>query len=166
MAAEDTELNWSEIAKKVAPFAPAIAGALAGPAGPIVAMAGNMIARKLGVAATPHAVAQALASMPDAEEKITEADLELARIYTADMQDAREEHKGHWMPPLLTVMLALMMAALGYMLFSHEIPATNRDMANIAFGSLLAAFGTAVSYWLGSSRGSAEKQQTIDRSLR
>ncbi len=158
-------MKWADIANKIGPFAPALAGALAGPAGPVVAMAGNMIARRLGVAATPRAIATAIASQPDAEEKLTEADLEMARIYTADVQDAREAHKGHWMPPVLTLMLGLMMAALGYMLFSHEIPATNRDMANIAFGSLLTAFGTAVSYWLGSSRGSAEKQQTIDRSI-
>lgn len=156
-------MNWKDVARTIATSAPALASALGGPPGAIVGMAGTALAAKLGVPATPHAVAQAIASSPEAEARIAEAELEMARVYTADVQDARKSHSESFMPAFLTVLLAIMLAAAGYALFKFEIPSANRDMANIAFGALLGAFSTGISYWLGSSRGSAVKQDMLDK---
>ncbi len=155
--------NWKELGKRLLPLAPTVGAALGGPAGAII---GATLAARLNVSPTPTAISEALRANPEAKVRLDEMSDELAMAYISDIQDAREEHKGHWMPPVLTLILGLMMAALGVGLFWQEIPGANRDMANIEFGSLLTAFGTAVAYWLGSSRGSAEKQQTIDRSLK
>jgi hypothetical protein len=39
------------------------------------------------------------------------------------------------------------------------------DVINITIGSLLAAFGSVVGYFYGSSKGSADKQDIIDKKL-
>jgi hypothetical protein len=40
-----------------------------------------------------------------------------------------------------------------------------KDVINIAVGSLLAAFGLVVGYFYGSSKGSADKSDIIDKKL-
>lgn len=40
------------------------------------------------------------------------------------------------------------------------------DVINITIGSLLAAFGSVVGYFYGSSKGSADKQEAINEKLK
>jgi hypothetical protein len=40
-----------------------------------------------------------------------------------------------------------------------------KDVINITIGSLLSAFGLVVGYFYGSSKGSADKQETINKTL-
>lgn len=49
------------------------------------------------------------------------------------------------------------------MLIIKGIPQTNEQLLNIAIGSLLAAFGTVVGYFYGSSAGSKEKTEIIGK---
>ncbi|WP_298618690.1 hypothetical protein [uncultured Zoogloea sp.] len=147
-------MNWQDLAKKVAPLAPAIGTALAGPAG---AVAGGLVASRLGVAPTPTAIANAIAGDPAAEEKLAAAELELARLITADVQDARAAHREHWMPAALTILLTLMMGAFVGALLFVAIPDGNLRVVDTAFGAMLGAFTTAIAFWLGSSRSSVLK---------
>lgn len=84
-----------------------------------------------------------------------ETELDLA--YLKDVQDARAAHRDHWMPALLTMTLALMIVLLVLGLFMLPTPPENKEVVYLIAGQLIGAFGTAVAYWLGSSRGSADK---------
>jgi len=67
------------------------------------------------------------------------------------------------MPWVLTILLALMVASMGAGLFVLDTPAENREVVYLLAGQLLGAFATAIAYWLGSSRGSAEKQRVLEQ---
>ena len=49
------------------------------------------------------------------------------------------------------------------MLIVKGVPETNEQLLNIAIGTLLAAFGTVVGYFYGSSLGSKDKTELINK---
>lgn len=85
----------------------------------------------------------------------------LDEAYLKDRQHAREQHKHSIMPSVIVVALTLMVAAMGCALFMSVVPEANSDLANILFGAVLAKWADSVAYWMGSSRGSAEKSRLL-----
>ncbi len=85
----------------------------------------------------------------------------LDEAYLKDRQHARESHKHSIMPSVIVVALTLMVAAMGAALFMSVIPEANEALANILFGAVLAKWADSVAYWVGSSRGSAEKTKRL-----
>lgn len=83
----------------------------------------------------------------------------MTSMFLKDTQHARESHKYSVMPAVIVVALTLMVAAMGYALFASVIPESNEALANILFGAVLAKWADSVAYWVGSSRGSAEKSR-------
>ena len=83
----------------------------------------------------------------------------LDKAYLEDTQQARELHQHSIMPSVIVIMLTVMVFAATYGLFFLEIPEQNKDMAYIVFGALVAKWGDSIAYWVGSSRGSAEKDR-------
>ncbi len=83
-------------------------------------------------------------------------------LYLSDRKDAREKHKHSIMPSVIVVSLTLMVAAMGAAMFYSAIPEENQTLANILFGAVLAKWADSIAYWVGSSRGSAEKQKMIN----
>lgn len=81
----------------------------------------------------------------------------------AELEQVRLLHRGHFMPPLLTVLLFIGVMAIIGGLFNRDVPAEMRDVLMVLTGSISTAFTSAVSYWIGSSRGSAEKAATISQ---
>lgn len=79
-------------------------------------------------------------------------------MFLKDTQHAREQHKHSVMPSVIVVALTLMVAAMGGAMFYSAIPEANQTLANILFGAVLAKWADSIAYWVGSSRGSAEKQ--------
>jgi len=163
--------DWKALGRTLAGIGLPILGAqLGGPAGAAI---GRKVAAAAGVADDPAVLAQAVAAgdpelmlrlveLEAAErERDRAAALEAQRIAAEDLRQAREAHRGHWMPAVLTLALAATVAALLAGLFLVEIPAANQRAADIVLGALLGAFTTGVAYWLGSSRGSAEKSSEI-----
>lgn len=88
---------------------------------------------------------------------------ELDKAYLADVQHARQSHRDHWMPWALTLTLAVMVGLLVAGLFMLRTPPENKEVVYLIAGQLIGAFSTAVAYWLGSSRGSLQKQDLIER---
>ena len=88
-----------------------------------------------------------------------EADLDKA--YLADVQQARQVHANHWMPAALTIGLAAMVAGLVAALIALPTPPENKEVVYLVAGQIIGAFSTAIAYWLGSSRGSAQKADEI-----
>ncbi len=163
-------MDWKDVGRSVAAAAPALGVALGGPAGGAI---GSLIATAFGSNATPAAVAQAISSDPESAVRLREVELrhsevlatlavQQAEAQLADVQQARTTHQGHWMPWVLTILLALMVASMGVGLFVLDTPAENREVVYLLAGQLLGAFATAIAYWLGSSRGSAEKQRVLE----
>lgn len=52
---------------------------------------------------------------------------------------------------------------LGALLFFKSIPVENKDIANIMFGALFSLSATIINYHRGSSSGSAEKQNVLNK---
>jgi hypothetical protein len=161
-------MNWKSIAKSVGQAAPLLGTVLAGPAGGAV---GSLIASGLGVDGNPESVAAAL-SDPDTLVRLKqiEADhraelesmaVELAKAELRNQEQAREIHKHSPMPMVVTGTLTMIFAAALYMMFNTEIPDANRDLAYVMLGQLSALWGASVTFWVGTTRSSAEKTRLM-----
>lgn len=126
-------MDWSDVAETVARVAPAAGGALGGPAGAAV---GGLLARALGVAARPEAVAEALQADPEAAIKLRriEADLEAsliqgrAQVVTAEAQGESWLQR-NWRP--------LLMLWFGALVGAHWLGMTPENLDPAAVGHLL-----------------------------
>ena len=163
-------MAWEELGSTVAKSAPALGAALGGPAGAAV---GGLIAAAFGVDRNAAAVAEAVANDPEAAVKLREVELRhaevLAELMTqrylgemADTQHARTTHRDSQMPAILTVALFLMVVGLIAALMYQPTPESNSEVIYLVTGQIIGAFATAIAYWLGSSRGSAEKQRALE----
>ncbi|WP_320838474.1 hypothetical protein [Zhongshania sp.] len=161
-------MNWKSIAKSVGQAAPLLGTVLAGPAGGAV---GSLIASGLGVDGNPESVAAAL-SDPDTLVRLKqiEADhraelesmaVDLAKAELRNQEQAREIHKHSPMPMVVTGALTMIFAAALYMMFNTEIPDANRDLAYVMLGQLSALWGASVTFWVGTTRSSAEKTRLM-----
>lgn len=105
----------------------------------------------------------------DAEEAKRKADLDELTARLSDVANARQQTLAlaqtgstiAWGAPVMSVIVTLAFAAVTLLLMWRSLPAGSETMASILFGALSAGFSTVVSYWLGSSAGSARKDQTI-----
>ena len=75
---------------------------------------------------------------------------------------ARKDHRDHWMPAALTIALAAMVAGMVAALMTIDTPKSNESVIYLIAGQLIGAFATAVAYWLGSSKGSVDKQRALE----
>jgi hypothetical protein len=171
-------MDWKSISGTVGSIAGAVAPLLGGPIGLAVSI-GSQIAGALGTDNTPQAVQAALRNDPTAalklqewaqqeREQIRQANIELQRIaldeYKADLadrQNARSEHKDHWMPATLTLtLLALFAAVLWALFYGPEIEA-NRDLIVYLVGNLFTLVAGAVTYWVSSTKESSDKDKLM-----
>lgn len=81
------------------------------------------------------------------------------QMYLKDRQHAREMHKHSIMPAVICCFLSLSVVAFGAALMIIDIPEANTRLIDTLFGSFLTAWLSSVAYWVGSSRGSAEKDR-------
>ena len=64
---------------------------------------------------------------------------------------------------LVTWVLAAKVLVLMLGLFFVEIPEGNKEILYLLAGAIIGAFGTSVTYWLGSSDGSAQKTALMSK---
>ena len=79
----------------------------------------------------------------------------------ADTQDARKRNNGHWMTFALPLLMFVLFSGMAYGLMKYAIPAENKDILVFMAGQVSGFMAAGVTYWLGSSRGSAEKQMKL-----
>lgn len=167
---------WDNVKKIIGTSAPIIGTLIGGPAGTAI---GGLVASALGVENTPDAIEQELKNNPEAllklkqlesdeRIKLKELAMQHARIELEerqaelkDTQNAREQHKDHWMPSVLTIVLALMVTGMFSALFYFDAPEKYDQVVIMIAGAVLGSFGTAVAFWLGSSKGSADKSKLL-----
>jgi hypothetical protein len=157
-------MDWRKLGGHVAATAPALGAALGGPAGAAV---GALVARAFHTSATPEDVYEAIRTDPDAAIRLREVELThaetIAALITADIQHARTTHRDSPMPAVITVALTVMTIGAFSVLTLTEIPQGSREAALLIVGQVIGAFASAVAYWIGSSRGSAVKQDLLER---
>lgn len=158
-------MKWKDAAAALKKVAPAAASAIAG-GGPLGGLVAGVVAERLGVAPTPGAVIQAVRLDPDAAAKLAGLEAEVEKARLADVQHARETHREHWMPSTLTLIYVVLLIGVLLILTFFEVPVVNRDIIFTIIGAILARFTQGGDYWLGSSRGSANKQSSISEALR
>lgn len=172
--------DWKDIATTVGRIAGTVAPLLTGPVG-VAATIGAQIAGALGTDNRPDAVQRELIQNPEAalklqewayqeREQIRQANLKLVELHMKetealldDVQHARKQHQENPMPARLTLALAMMVVALTVGLMAMPVPDGSRDVVFYLAGQIVTAFLAAVTYWLGSSRGSADKQKKLDQ---
>lgn len=167
-------MDWKQVGNAVISVgAPLLGGALFGPAGAAV---GSIIAGKFGVSpeSTPDQVMAAINGDPDAAlklreietthvERLQELENERLRIETADVQSARNVHQHHWMPSAITMVMSAMFGAIIGALFIWAIPGDNKDIVVYMAGQVSGILTSCVTYWVGSTRASANKDSLIRR---
>ena len=145
--------------------APGLATAVAGPMG---GMAVKMIAEKLGVEPTEQAVADHLTHNPQDAVKLQEIDLEKLKADHANTADARKMNAEIQLSTAASFMAKntayiidfVIVGAtiiMTWLLFFKGVPDENKELAYMAFGSLLTLSGTVVNFHRGSSQGSKDK---------
>ena len=167
-------MDWKEIGRTAASVgAPLLGGALFGPAGAAV---GSIIAAQFGVSpdATPDQVLTAIKGDPDVALKLRKIETdhvehlqalenERLRIETADVQSARNVHQHHWMPSAITLLMCAMFGMIIGALFIWAVPGDNKDIVVYITGQVSGILTSCVTYWVGSTRASANKDSLIRR---
>ena len=162
-------MNWEKVGRAIADSAPILGGLLGGPTG---GAAGALIASTLGTAADPEAVLAKIQNDPavllqikqiEANERdsIRAWQTETLKAELQDVQSARQTHANHWMPSAITIVLGVMAMLIMYSLVYLPIPDNNRDLAINYGGQILGLLTAAVTYWIGTSRSSANKDAAL-----
>ena len=145
--------------------APSLATAVAGP---LAGAAVTALANKFGVSDSVEAVAKAIAGDPAAASKLQEIELEYAKLDMANTADARKMNSeiqnsvvASWMSKNIAYVIdiAIVTSTIGLtaMLMTSSVPQENKELALMAFGSLVTLCGTVVNFHRGSSQGSKDK---------
>lgn len=163
-------MNWSDLGKKLADFAPLLGSAL-GPAGNAV---GSLIASEFGTENNPDAIHKAILGDPEARVKLAriQADnkveleklvVENTRLELADKADARANHKDSIMPAALSVGLTCLAAIIIGLLFWVQIPDGSREVLYMLLGVVIKSWDNSMQYWYGTTRSSAEKTKLLKK---
>ncbi len=161
-------MNWSELGRKVADYAPLLGGAL----GPVGAGVGALIASEFGTENTPDAINSFIAGNPEAQVKLREIELthksQLQRIKLETLQaelgdkaNARQAHSQSKMPAYLSIGLTVLIGVLIFLLFYVDVPAGSREVLFMLLGVVIKEWGSAMQYWFGTTRSSADKTRLM-----
>lgn len=166
--------GWKDIVGAVAPgIATALGGPLAGVA--VAALSDKLLGR--GDGSTEEVGAAILAGGPDALLKIKEADqafavrmreldVDLERLHQTDRTSAREREsrtRDSWTPRLLAGLVTVGFFGVLAWLLVHGKPEHGGDALLVMLGALGGAWASIISYYFGSSAGSAAKNELMAR---
>ena len=170
-------MDWKDIAGVVGKAAPILGTLLGGPAGGAV---GGLIASALGTGNDPADVQAALAN-PEAAVKLREVearrqvelqalavDMAKAEIATAaaDRASAREREAktgDTFTPRTLALLVTAGFFGVLAWLLTYGKPDTGGDALLVMLGALGGAWASIISYYFGSSAGSAAKTELLKR---
>jgi hypothetical protein len=141
-------------------------------AGPLGGAAVSALAAKFGVSDTVDAVAKAIATDPQAAQKIQELELEMAKLEMANTADARKMNSeiqnsatASWLAKNIAYVIDVSIIAgaltMTFVVFIVGVPEQNKSMAFTALGSLWTLTGTVVNFHRGSSAGSKAKTEEL-----
>jgi hypothetical protein len=151
--------------------APMLATAVTGPLG---GMAVKAIAEKLGVEDTVEAVTQAIQADPEAAQKLAEIDVKKFELHNANTDSARKmnaEIQNSSVASVLAKNVAYVIDIMivggalfmTFIIFFKGVPDANKALAYTALGSLWTLAGTVLNFHRGSSQGSKDKADEIQK---
>lgn len=185
-------MDWKDIGKSlISQGAPLIGGLLAGPAG---ASAGKIVAGLFGVNPDkPETVMNAIQGNPDAilklkefegthVQKLQELQLEETKAFLCDIDSARKREmagvtatgkRDYFMYALALLVIVPFFMLMVYLLYGmmQEDTATTAKLSNnplvmLIVGALISGFTQVLSYFFGSSQGSADKSKTMSTTVK
>ena len=158
--------------------APSIATAVGGP---LAGMATRAISEALLgkpdatedelVEAAKNATPEQLLALKQAEQdfvvRMRELDVDLERIANEDRSSAREREvkTGDWTPKALAAVVTCGFFGVLFWMIANGLPANGGEAMLVMLGTLGTAWGAIVSYYFGSSAGSREKTQAMNRMM-
>jgi hypothetical protein len=160
--------------------APSIAGAVGGP---LASMATRAISEALLghpdgsqdelVDAAAKATPEQLLALKEAENnfviRMRELDIDIERIANADRDSARNREVAtkDWTPRILaTAVTSGYFGVLFFMLIHGLPPNSNSEVMFVMLGTLGTTWGGVIAYYFGSSAGSKEKTDAINKMVR
>lgn len=155
-----------------------LGGALAGPAGAAMAPAIlSDLGKALGTAGTADAVAAAINADPAAAgpkvlgveaakgtDYLAELNARLADVQNARAAGVRYAEIGgpnSYAPIVVSSLVVIGFLGMAVLLMFRQVP--DSQLAIVVFTTLSTGFGMVLQYWLGSSSGSASKDQVLGR---
>lgn len=175
-------MDWGIIGGLVAQAAPTIGGLLGGlipfPGGAVLGqVAGKVLAEALGVPPTPDAINTAIttgdpavisAKLSEAEAKMT-AEVEKFKAQLADVQDARATtvkyvQAGSSLSFGAVVVSVVVMAGfigISFLAMKPDLAGVDKSVTLFLLGAWSGYAGAVISFWIGSSAGSADKSSQI-----
>jgi hypothetical protein len=98
---------------------------------------------------------QRRAELDDLKQRL--GDVQSARTSLLDL--ARDQSPIVWIPPAVSFLVMIGFYVLLWMLIHATDDLSKNQLINICIGALVAAFSTVVNFWLGSSKGSQDKEK-------
>jgi len=153
-------MKFGAIKGLIGAVAPTIGQALGGPLGGTAAQA---IAQVLGCKpdeksiekavqnATPEQLAEIKKAELDFQARMKELDIDVFKLETADIQNARQAFKGDWTPRFIAIACVLFFG--GYIaLVTIQDPSANDDgIVNLVLGYLGGIVSSIISFYYGAS---------------
>lgn len=175
-------MDWSAIGPLVASAAPTIGSLLGGlipfPGGAILGqVAGKVVAEALGVPPTPDAVSAAIttgdpsvvaAKLSEAEAKMN-AEVEKFRIQLQDVADARATTVKYvqagsalsWGAVIVSIVVMAGFIGISFLAMKPDLAGVDKSVTLFLLGAWSGYAGGVITFWIGSSAGSADKSQQI-----
>lgn len=119
------------------------------------------------------AVLQAEADARAHTERLKQQDLDELKAQLADVASARSQtvelaKAGSplaWGAGVVSVLAITVFAGFVYMLFAKVVPEGMKEALLLLGGSAATGYGMVLSYWLGSSSGSAQKTAALEKAV-
>jgi hypothetical protein len=126
------------------------------------------------IAADPNLALQFKMALIQAEADARRQEFDTLQAQLADVQSARNQtvklaEAGSviaWGAPIISILITVGFFAMLYVVIRQEIPESSQTLANIMLGSLGTSFTAVVGYWVGSSAGSAQKTNALEKLAR
>ncbi len=170
-------MAFTDVLKKIYPYI-SVGASLGGPLGE---MAATALGTVIGVGVKPGDLAGKLESLATTEagrvqldqaeksfqETMTKMGFEsaeaLAKIAADDRASARtmQTQTRSWIPPALALFITAGFFGILAAMFTHDPPVAAHDALMLMLGAMGTAWTSIVSYYFGSSSGSASKDVTI-----
>ncbi|WP_299109775.1 hypothetical protein [uncultured Bradyrhizobium sp.] len=121
------------------------------------------------IAADPNVALQFKMAVIQAEADARRQEFETMQAQLADVQSARDQtvklaQAGSaiaWGAPIVSVLAIIVFAGFVYLLFAKVVPEGMKEALLLLGGSAATGYGMVLSYWLGSSAGSAQKNAAL-----
>jgi hypothetical protein len=170
-------INWKSLISTVAPtIATALGGPLAGMATSAVskALLGKPDGTEAEIADTitkstdPDILLKIKQVEQEFAAKMKQLDIDVYKIEADDRASARarEVATKDWMPKVLALFYTIGYFVILGVMWKFPLPPESKDLINTLFGIISAAQMAIITYYFGSSAGSARKSEMIDEAMK